>query len=196
MVFARPIAITDVETTGLDPTRVVSSSLKGRYSGEYRLRFWHEIIEIGLVLVDQSMNVIDKWEVKVRPERIDLASPEALAINGYKPENWKEAVGLDRAMRIYAEKTKGAIFCAHNMIFNWSFLKAASSATGVDLEMDYHRLDLQTMAWILLRHHGLQRTGLDAVAECFRLPPETKPHNALNGAMLGYEVLKRLTMMA
>lgn len=56
----RPLAFTDVETTGLDP-------------------HIHEIIEIGLVLVEhKDLTVVEELNLKIKPEHIETATAEAL----------------------------------------------------------------------------------------------------------------------
>ena len=86
-------------------------------------------------------------DVKVKPEHIENAIPAALAKNGYKPENWQEAVSLKSAIEQYAEKTKDCIFCAYNATFDWGFMNHAFRVTGVQDDMDYHRLDVLSMLW-------------------------------------------------
>ncbi len=96
----RTLAFTDLETSG---------DVFGK----------HEILEIGLVVVNQkSLEIIDTLNIKVKPERIENAVPAALERNGYNAHSWKDAVALSRAMQEYAEKTKGAIFCAYNATFD------------------------------------------------------------------------------
>lgn len=170
----RPIAITDLETTGLD------SSV-------------HEIIEIGLVLVDQkTLDIIDTLDIKVCPEHISTAQQRALELNGYNEADWRDAVSLGKAMALYADKTRDAIFCAHNITFDWSFMSAAFKKTHVINEMDYHRLDTFTMAWMKLRDTKLEKFNGDALLEFFGLEKEPPIHRAINGAMKAYKIFKRL----
>lgn len=115
----RPLAITDLETTGLDPKI-------------------HDILEIGLIVVDQvSLAILDTLELKVRPEHIETASPSALLLNGYNERDWCNAVSLKEAMLAYSSKSAGAVFCSHNVTFDWAFSAEAFSRTGVKNEMDY-----------------------------------------------------------
>ncbi len=73
-ISKRPIAMTDLETSGA-------------VFGE------HEILEIGLVLFDQhTFEIIDTLNIKIKPEHIENAVPAALERNGYKPENWIDAI--------------------------------------------------------------------------------------------------------
>ena len=170
----RPLAITDVETTGLDPEL-------------------HEIVELGVVVVDQkTFRILSIFNTKVTPGHIETASPKALRINGYREEDWEDAWSLDTAMGRYAEETKGAVFCAHNVTFDWSFISRAFAKTRVECKMDYHRIDLLTLAWWVLRERGLKKFSLRDIAGFLGISPEPMPHRAIHGAMLAYLVLKKL----
>ncbi|MFY9493163.1 MAG: 3'-5' exonuclease [Minisyncoccia bacterium] len=171
----RPLAITDVETTGLD----------------YGL---HEIIEIGLVLADQkNLKVLDEWSVKVKPRKIKTAAEPALKVAGYNKLDWLEAISLEAAMEVYSKKTKNAILVAQNSFFDWSFLSEAFKATGVEDHTDYHRVDLFTIGWSKAHElHGLKKFTLKEMCRYFCLEPEPMPHRAINGARKALEVLRKL----
>lgn len=169
-----PIAIVDLETTGLD----------------YHI---HEIIEIGMVLVDQkTLEIKDTMDVKVRPLHIERASPKAMEVNGYNEEDWVGACDLKKAMIILSAKSKGAMFCSQNTTFDWGFCQEGFYKTNVNNMMDYHRLDLLTMSWLTLRNSGLDKFNLFAVSQFLGLEPEPLPHCAFNGALNAYEVFKKL----
>lgn len=170
----RLIAITDLETTGLDAQV-------------------HEIIDIGLLMVDQkTLLVVDTLDVKVRPEHIETASEYALKLNGYNEADWRDAVSLETAMKLYSTKTKNAIFCSHNTTFDWPFTAEGFKKTDVANLMDYHRLDTFTMAWTKLHHLGLEKFNSDALLEFFHLEKEPPVHSAINGAFKAYDIFKRL----
>jgi len=172
--FDRPLAFTDVETTGTDP-------------------LVHEIIEIGLVVLDPvSLDVSDELDVKVRPTRLELAEPEALKVNGYRPEDWAAAVPLSDAIAEYARKARDAVFMAHNATFDWPFVQMAFKLTGVPDRMDYHHLCAMSMAWIKLRRAGLRGVNLKYLARHLGVPEEPLPHRAINGARTACEVFRRL----
>jgi DNA polymerase-3 subunit epsilon len=171
------MAITDLETTGTDPRN-------------------HEIIELGLLVVDQkSLAILDSLELKVRPEHLVTASESALRLNGYNEHDWAGAVSLSEVMTEYSRKVEGAMFCSHNVTFDWSFIQEAVRTTGVPVNLDYHRLDIFTMGWTVLRGHGLDDFNLSKVAKYLGLGEEPVPHRAINGARMAYEVFKRLTTM-
>jgi DNA polymerase III epsilon subunit-like protein len=171
----RPLAITDLETTGLT-------------TGE------HEIIEIGLVVARQdTLEVVDELDIKVRPEHPETGSPAAFARNGYRPEDWQAAVSLESALRAYAAKTAEAMFLAHNVSFDWKFMAAAFEQTGVTHQLDYHRLDLMSGVWFLGPClPGLRHLNLKALCEHFGVPPEPDVHRAINGARSALAVLRCL----
>lgn len=168
------IAITDLETTGPDP-------------------FTHEIIEIGLVLIDSQGNILETWSVKTKPEHPETADPEGLAVNGYEPDLWKDAVPLADALRTYAAKTKGALFCAHNATVDWSFIATAFQRAGIVNTFDYHKIDTFSLAWQALRNNPPKTFRLKDIALHLGIAPEAEPHRALNGAMLAYQAYKALT---
>ena len=172
----RNIAITDLETTGLDPLK-------------------HEIIEIGLVLIKQPrLEIIETINIKVKPQNIETASPEALQLNGYKAKEWENAMELKNALTIYLEKTKDAIFCAHNTNFDLPFIKQACIKMNLTSTMDYHCIDIPTLVWLKYRTSGLEKINLGKVAEFIGLESEPAIHRAINGAMLAYKVLKKIIL--
>lgn len=172
--FEYPLAITDLEMTGLDSTK-------------------HEIVEMGLVVVDQkTWEVTDTLDLKVKPDHLETADPEALVVNGYRTEDWQDAVDLKTAVEQYVAKTKNAVFCAYNITFDWAFLEAAFKKTGIKDTMDYHRIDIPSIAWAKMQGKGASQVRLSSMARYFGIPEEPKVHRAINGAMLAYEVLKRL----
>lgn len=167
------IGITDVETTGLDCEK-------------------NEIIEIGFVSFDsETFEIIETFDIKVRPERPEEGDPRAYEVNGYNAEEWQNAVSLEEAMRQYVEKAKGSTFCAHNMIFDYGFLNAASRKTGVPLPFSRHKLDLLTLAWTKL-HREIKAFSLKNLCEYLNIEPEPEMHRALNGAMAEYHVFRRI----
>lgn len=167
----RPIAITDIETTGLD------ASL-------------HEIIDIAVVVVDpRTLNIQDQYHSRVRPMRASSAPSKALEVSGYTPAAWRNAVSLETAMAVYADKARDAVFCSYSTFLSYSFIDAAFKSTGIEDPTDYHRLDLFTLAWSRL---NLSSPTMDQICRKLQLEPEPKPHRAMAGAMLQLHVLRAL----
>lgn len=194
-MLERPLAFTDVETTGIEHIRFYKQENYSGLDSFYTPRFmpWHEIIEIGLVVVDQnSLTFQQIMDFKVKPEHPERMAPEALAMNGYNEAEWKDAPGLSSVMRLYGRLTEGAIIANRNVTCDWNFIDMAFKMTCVECKMDYHRIDIFSMAWGKLRNRGLQYFNLDGIAEFFGMPKEPLPHRAINGAMRALEVYKKL----
>ncbi|MES3005242.1 MAG: 3'-5' exonuclease [Patescibacteria group bacterium] len=168
------IAITDLETSGLDEQT-------------------HEILEIGLVVFDSNtFEILDTLDIKIKPEYPERFDPEAIRINGYNENEWKHAVSLKTAMHLYSEKTSDAIFCAHNMIFDFKFIKKAFEKTSLPIPFNRHSIDIFTLAWAKISHDDTTRWSLKAICEYLNIPPEPSTHRAFNGAMAEYQVYKKL----
>lgn len=172
----RVFALTDVETSGLDHTI-------------------HEVVEIGLVLFDpDTLRVIEVFDCKVKPAKPDVFDPRARDVNGYNEDDWLQAISLQKAIAVYGEMTKDAVFCAFNVTFDWGFINEAFKKTGVECHMHYHRFDIMSMAWILLEPEGLNKFSMRQVARHLNIPEEPKPHRAINGAMTEFEIFKALLL--
>lgn len=173
--FPDKLAFTDLETTGMWPPE-------------------GEIIEIGLVVAEtKTLEIIDRLNVKVQPQHIATAHPEALRVNGYSPEQWHDAVSLDTALRQYIEKARGAALCAWRVAFDFTFLQAAMH--DADLLPTGHQttqLCVYSMARQALRDKNIQPFRLKTVAQFLGLPPEPEPHRAINGAEQAFEIYKKL----
>ena len=168
------IAIIDVETTGLDPVK-------------------NEIIEIGAVIFDDEIaGSLQTVNIKVKPEHPEIETDGAYKVNGYKKEDWKDAVTMEQAMQILSPKVDGAIFCAYNMVFDWQFIEQACKKLFIMLPFHYRKLDLLTMAWAKLDHKKVRNWKLKSVCKALGIEPEPEEHRAINGAMTEYEVYKQL----
>lgn len=167
----RPIAITDIETSGLDATV-------------------HEIVDLALVLVDpQTLRPVDRYGVRVKPRHIRTGAKRALELVGYSPRAWSSAVELESALTVYSQKARDAVFCSYNVFLAYSFLDAGFKETGVEDPTDYHRLDLFTLAWSRL---GMGSLSMDAICKRLDIPPEPFPHRAMDGALKQLAILRAL----
>lgn len=172
------LAFIDVETTGFDPDK-------------------HELIEIGMVLVRQKENgtqfeVIEEVELKIQPERLEDADPTALRVNGYDESAWLFAMSLEDAMKAFAEKTQGAIFVAHNLVFDFNFIDHAFRKTGVENKMHYAKLDTITLAFAKLhKNEDITKFSLHALTQHYGIENE-RAHSALPDARATFELYKKL----
>ncbi|MFA5841665.1 MAG: 3'-5' exonuclease [Candidatus Paceibacterota bacterium] len=175
------LAFIDTETTGLMPDK-------------------HELIEIGLVLAEQSLTpenkialrVIDEFDVKIKPVHIETADMESLSVNHYKEEDWISAVSLEEALSVFSDKTADAIMVGHNVAHDFAFLQRAFTETGVQNKMHYHKLDTISVAFAkLYSHMEIEKLSLRALCEYLGVENKNS-HTALSDARATFQVFKKM----
>lgn len=163
----------DIETSGLDV-------------------IIHEILEIGGVITTPDLEVIEEFEIKIKPERIENANPTALKINHYNEKDWEGAITLREAIKILAEKVKDCIMVGQNVAFDAGFIEHAFSRMSIDNTMHYHKLDTVSIAWAKLhKEPDLEHFSLREMCARFGITNE-RPHSALSDARATYELYKKL----
>jgi DNA polymerase-3 subunit epsilon len=169
----------DTETTGKDP-------------------MVHEVIEIGAIL--GTMTFTDeggvKWKhlgelaLKIRPQHIETADPEALAINGYTETDWEFAVDPQDALQdlddLLTKAGERVMLAGHNVQFDYNFLKACYQKAEFPWPIcfGYRRLDTMSLSAPLWMR-GLTPNGsasLDAVCTYLGIRRPT-PHRAYDDAL-------------
>ena len=167
-----PLSFIDLEMTGLEAAK-------------------HEILEIGLLKVSQpDLEIIESWEVKVRPENLASADEEALKVNGFSEEKWKDAISLKEAMEVLAPKASGTILAGWNIATDYAFLDAAVTKTGVKLDFHKHVFDAHSYAAAKL---GLEwgSSGLSTTTKNLGIEI-LGHHSALPDAIACFEVYKKV----
>jgi len=153
----------DIETTGLNLIK-------------------NEIIEIGCVLTTPKLEVIEEFELKIKPEHIENADPVALKINHYNSMDWKSSISLKEAMNILCEKAKDCIMVGHNVSFDAGFLEHAFNQNKIANTMHYHKLDTISIAWAKLHNDSnLEHFSLREMCVHFGIKNE-RAHSALPDA--------------
>jgi len=166
-------AFIDIETTGLNLTK-------------------HEIIEIGCVLTTPTLEVIEEFELKIKPEYVENADRVALKVNHYDPLNWQDAQSLKDGVKILSKKTKDCIMVGQNVAFDSGFLEYAFSKTGTVNSMHYHKLDTISIAWAkLCGEPDVNHFSLRELCLRFGIKNENA-HTALSDARATFELYKKL----
>lgn len=171
----RPLLFFDVETTGLDPRD-------------------NEIVEIGALLVSQpDFKIVNTYETKVLPVRLETASPKALEVNHFDKDVWEnEAISLRRAILALGKFGQGAVLAGYNITFDWGFVQNALKQLYLPDPFYYHRLDVMSMAFSSLYNLGtLERFNLAECCQHFGIVNE-KAHSALSDAKAAYELFLAL----
>ncbi len=176
MILEQPLAFVDIETTAIE-----------RDKGE--------VIELGIVVAKMkgdTLTVIDEVDLKIQPKHIETADPQALRINGYNEADWLFAVSLEEAMKVFVEKTKGAIFLAHNITFDYPFIEKALRDTSLDHDMHFYKIDTLSVAFGVLHTNGdMGKLSLRMLCEKFGVENK-KAHSAFADAYALYEVFKKM----
>jgi len=175
------LAFIDLETTGLDPTV-------------------HEIIEIGCIIAKQTpragkgplVEKVEEFDIKVKPEHIETATPEALRINKYSEAEWLFASSLEQAVKQLAPKINGAIVVGQNVPFDLSFLEAAFKKVGVPFDVHIFKLDIVSIAFAkFYDDESMQKFGNYTLCERLGIKNE-KAHTALSDIRSSFDVYKKL----
>jgi DNA polymerase-3 subunit epsilon len=166
-------AFIDIESTGLNLLK-------------------HEVIEIGCVLTSSTLEVIEEFELKIKPEYIENADPAAIKVNHYNEKDWKDALGVKEAIEIFSKKTKDCIMVGHNVAFDAGFLEYVFNKTEVKNTMHYHKLDTISIAWTRLHNNkNFEHFSLRELCLYFGIKNE-RPHTALSDARATFELYKKL----
>ncbi len=170
--YDRHLIITDLETTGLDPRR-------------------QDIIEIGAIRVDQEyLEEQARFDMKVQIQNPTTVQLTALQVNGYTEEAWRFALPLASAMQQFSDFATGGVLAAWNITFEYGFLSEAFRRAGLTDTMDYHRIDIPTLAWN--RFTRLEHLSQNDVAALLGLDREPEPHRAITGAEYAWSILREL----
>jgi DNA polymerase-3 subunit epsilon len=166
-------AFLDIETTGLNLIK-------------------NEIIEVGIVIATPELEVVEEFEIKIKPEHIENADPVALKINHYNEADWESAYSLEEAMQIISQKVKDCTMVGQNVAFDSGFLEYAFNKTGIANPMHYHKLDTISIAWAKL-HNDEEVKNFSLRELCLRFGIKNEgAHTGLGDARATFELYKKL----
>lgn len=171
----------DLETTGLDFDR-------------------HVVLDVGVVIADfNDMHNIVSYTSCITCDANDwlMADKKALEVNGFTEENHWQLAKKDYEVReellsfferFGVERGKAFFICQNPSFDRPFFLQIMSQELMDDRNLPYHWLDLASMFWFK-KYASCKpcpdkvSLSKDNIAQEFLIPPEQKPHKALNGAM-------------
>ncbi len=158
-------AVVDLETTG------------GKASME-------KIIEVAIVLFDGE-KILEKWESLINPER---GVPYNITrLTGIKDEMLVDAPKFYEVAKKIVEMTEGAIFVAHNVRFDYLFLREEFGRLGYTFsrkQLCTLRLSRQTFPF--LKGHGLSK-----LIQHFKIPIKNR-HRAMGDTLATVDLFKRI----
>lgn len=148
-------AIVDIETTGGSPSR-------------------HRITEIAVVLMEDG-EVLQEWQTLVNPEK--PIPPRIVRLNGLTDELVQDAPTFEEVADQFNKLTEGAVFVAHNVNFDYAFLRNAFNR----IKGKFTRKKLCTVRLARKLVPGLSSYGLDRLCSHFNIGNEQR-HRALGDA--------------
>lgn len=109
-------AVVDVETSGLSVRR-------------------HRLLQVGVVVVDASGTVLDRWASLVRPQRRFFFRVGPKRLHGISRGAVRRAPDAATVLTRLVSSIDGAVFVAHNAGFDLAFLRSAAERAAVPLEI-------------------------------------------------------------
>lgn len=163
----------------------------------------HKLVEIAFQIVDLSSGLVkEKYQTIVAQDFTswEKSDPASLKVNGF---TWEE-VSKGKPLREASQEIidcfashgiirKKAVFICQNPSFDRVFFsQIVETETQEMMKWPYHWLDLASMHWALSMDRAKKAEGplpweigfsKDLIASYYKLPPEQKPHRAMNGVM-------------
>ncbi len=175
MTSARRIVFLDTETTGLAAAECAIV--------QYSLAVWCD----GEVTFKQTK--------KVLPHEGALVQPQACAVNGYHPEDWRKAGANELSLedvKLWHDTLGGSIVGGSNVAFDKGFIAEACKRLGSPPPKWNHRdADIGKIAFPLWAAGVVENTGLAALAAHFGIE-HARPHDAESDVLATIGVFEAL----
>ena len=142
----------------------------------------HQIIEIGAVKV-QNMAIIDTFESLVQCDSISEHITEITAISA---EDTKHAPSLDKVLEEFKHFIGDAVFVAHAVKFDYSFISKSLQKVGYMELLNRHLCTIE----LAERTISSYRYGLSYLNEELELYKEATHHRALSDAITTAKLFK------
>jgi len=175
--------VLDIETTGLDPKR-------------------HSIIEVGAIDFYNPTNYFnEKCQIWIGAE-VDLS---ALEVNGFTLKEIQDQKIITQEelisnFKIWTDSIEDKTIAGQNVDFDINFLIESTKRFGQNFNWGKRKVDQHSIVYAhyLKRNikppvkDGISNLDGDTIMNYVGLPPEPRPHRALNGAKYETESLSRL----
>ncbi len=147
----------------------------------------HEIIEIAAIRTSPDASVIRNiWHKRLVPQHPDRLSAEAKRFNDFNYHTWLSAgadVPTGRLWMEFASFVSNCVPVCQNPSFDRAFITLSAANYGIiDINVDYHWIGTESLAWPLFIRGDLPELSLHAMCAFLGVRPEPTPHNALEGA--------------
>jgi DNA polymerase-3 subunit epsilon len=117
LVSAQRFAVVDVETSGLSVRR-------------------HHVLQVGVVVVDGSGTVLDRWSSLVAPRSRWWFRVGPTELHGIRRRDVRHAPPATQVLAQLSQLLAGTRFVAHNAEFDLAFLRKAAAGAGIELPLE------------------------------------------------------------
>ena len=159
----RKYAIIDLETTG------------GMYLRD-------KIIEIAIIVTD-GKEILSEFQSLIHPER--SIPSHITGITGIDDSMVRDAPKFYEVAKTVVEMTDGCVFVAHNVNFDYNFIKEEFKSLGYA----FNKKKLCTVKLTRSAVPGLRSYGLDSLVEHFDIVVESR-HRAYDDTLATYKIFK------
>jgi DNA polymerase III epsilon subunit-like protein len=170
----------DTETTGLDLVD-------------------HDIIDFASLQVDwdkdkNKFNVISQYTTKIKSDNIHLASEQALKINHYKEDFWRNAPNGKEVAGIIKQIIKTSdVIIGQNVVFDYRFINKLFDCKNLQTPKWPKYWDTKHMADQLVLERKLKKSSLDYTCKHFNIKNIGRPHTAMCDVLRTFELFKVLS---
>jgi DNA polymerase-3 subunit epsilon len=168
---------------------------------------YHDIIQIGAVLVDEQWNKVSEFESLVYPDNPETISKYSEEIHGISLSDLEDAPSAydvfedfenwirKNLKRKQNENIYDVILCGQSVINDINFLKFKYSELNIPWPFSSKLIDLLTITFVFYKifdSNGINRPksmSLKSVAQMFQIERDGNNHNALEDANITYSCL-------
>lgn len=151
-----------------------------------------DILEIGGVLTNKNLEIVESFDLLIKPRYLSKADPLTLELIGYNEEKWANAYQLKEALNILYPKFKNKILAGWISHFDYARLERAFYENGFDHPFDYRKIDVFSLA---VARYGLKnltnKETLTKICQILNID-RGKSHRAYDDAYASYKVFLKL----
>lgn len=164
-----PVVAPDIDRFGSDEFAVIDVETSGLSARR------HRILQVAIVTVDGTGNVVDRWSSYVRP-RFRRVGPSE--VHGLTARSLRSAPSFNVIAPEVARRLAGRIVVGHNVAFDWAFVANALGRAGIapptvsrlctlrlSRGLDPDRVLSHRLADVALRHDVSLEHAHDALAD-------------------------------
>ena len=150
----------------------------------------HEMISYAGIKLDKDLKEIDRLHIRIKPQKIEVADPTALRINGYNKHYWENALEPTEASEKIADFMRDCIPVAHNWDFDRTFILSMFRNHAPHCKILRRGIDTVTLASSAFLPYGYKSVSMQQISEIMGWPKQ--PHRALEDTLYCVQLFRLL----